>query len=116
MSGRPPHQQTRILRRLQALPWRRGGRVPSVRQLAQEFHASTRTVQRALAQLKRDGLVRGQAGVATFMTADNPLPPRYALVVPSDPSAVNTMWSRFYASLVNEAPAVARARRCQLVP
>ena len=48
-----------------------GERLPSVRDLATEAGVNPNTMQRALAELERDGLVYSQRTAGRFMTEDN---------------------------------------------
>ena len=47
-----------------------GGRLPSVRDLATEAGVNPNTMQRALAELERDGLVYSQRTTGRFVTED----------------------------------------------
>ena len=47
-----------------------GGKVPSVRDLATEAGVNPNTMQRALAELERDGLVYSQRTAGRFVTED----------------------------------------------
>ena len=47
-----------------------GGRLPSVRELAAEAGVNPNTLQRALAELERDGLVYSQRTAGRFVTDD----------------------------------------------
>ncbi len=53
--------------------WEAGSRVPSVRDLALEFGVNPNTVQRALAELERDGLAQSERTSGRFITNDNKL-------------------------------------------
>ena len=48
-----------------------GERLPSVRDLATEAGVNPNTMQRALAELERDGLVHSQRTAGRFVTEDN---------------------------------------------
>ena len=48
-----------------------GERLPSVRDLATEAGVNPNTMQRALAELERDGLVYSQRTAGRFVTEDN---------------------------------------------
>ena len=50
-----------------------GGRLPSVRDLATEAGVNPNTMQRALAELERDGLVYSQRTAGRFVTEDRTL-------------------------------------------
>lgn len=47
-----------------------GSRLPSVRELAQQAGVNPNTVQRALAELERDGLITTQRTAGKFVTED----------------------------------------------
>jgi DNA-binding LacI/PurR family transcriptional regulator len=112
--GRKPRQQQAIIQRLATLARQHGDRLPSHRQLARELHASTRTVHRALQQLKAAGWIVGRPGRGTFAATPTRLP--IALVFPHDPADTAHLWSRFYAALVNQTAAVAAQRGCDFQP
>ena len=48
-----------------------GGRLPPVRELAAQAGVNPNTMQRALAELERDGLVYSQRTAGRFVTEDN---------------------------------------------
>jgi GntR family transcriptional regulator len=52
-----------------------GAQVPTMRQVAVALRIDLNTVQRAYAELERDGVLSKQRGVGTFVT-DSPPPPR----------------------------------------
>lgn len=52
-----------------------GQQVPTMRQVAVALRIDLNTVQRAYAELERDGVLAKQRGVGTFVTAETP-PPR----------------------------------------
>ena len=52
-----------------------GAQVPTMRQVAVALRIDLNTVQRAYAELERDGVLSKQRGVGTFVT-DAPPPPR----------------------------------------
>lgn len=45
-----------------------GSRVPSVVELSAEFEIAASTAQKALAQLKKDGLIRAEVGLGSFVS------------------------------------------------
>ena len=47
-----------------------GGRIPSVRELAAQARINPNTMQRAMAELERDGLVYSQRTAGRFVTED----------------------------------------------
>jgi GntR family transcriptional regulator len=54
-----------------------GARIPTMRQVAVALRIDLNTVQRAYAELERDGILAKQRGVGTFVTSGTP-PPRNA--------------------------------------
>lgn len=57
-------------RRIVVGEWSAGGRVPGVRDLAADLGVNPNTVQRALAELEREGLARSERTAGRFVTAD----------------------------------------------
>jgi GntR family transcriptional regulator len=53
--------------------WPAGGKVPSVRDLAIEYGVNPNTVQRALSELERDGLLYAERTAGRFVTTDQAL-------------------------------------------
>lgn len=49
-----------------------GSRVPSTLELATEMGVASSTSQKALAYLRREGWLRGEAGIGTFVVDDPP--------------------------------------------
>lgn len=47
-----------------------GQRLPAVRQMAKQFEVNPNTVQRAITELKRAGLICGKRGSGLFVTTD----------------------------------------------
>lgn len=60
----------RIEQKLLTGEWRAGERVPAVRDLAAEFGVNPNTMQRALAELERSGLVYSERTAGRFVTPD----------------------------------------------
>ena len=50
--------------------WRAGERIPAVRELALAFGVNPNTMQRALAELERDGLLYSERTSGRFVTED----------------------------------------------
>ena len=50
--------------------WRAGERIPAVRELALAFSVNPNTMQRALAELERDGLLYSERTAGRFVTQD----------------------------------------------
>jgi DNA-binding GntR family transcriptional regulator len=65
----PPWEQlAAILRgRIQSGELQPGDRIPAVRALSQEYDLAPNTVAKAMAQLKREGLVESRTGWGTFV-------------------------------------------------
>lgn len=57
-------------RRIAVGTWTAGHRIPGVRDLAAELGVNPNTVQRALAELEREGLCRSERAVGRFVTED----------------------------------------------
>ena len=76
----PPYIRivTEIRRRIGAGELRPGDRVPSTRQITQEWGVAIATATRALATLGQEGLVRAVPGVGTVVTAPTPAEPHPA--------------------------------------
>lgn len=70
--SRPIYTQLteRIQRRIVTGTYPQGGRLPSVRELAQEAGVNPNTVQRAFAELERDALIVTQRTAGKFVTED----------------------------------------------
>ena len=52
---------------------RPGDRVPSVREMAQQFEVNPNTMQRALNELEREGLLESERTAGRFVTEDKAL-------------------------------------------
>lgn len=50
--------------------WPPGGRIPSVRDLALQYQVNPNTMQRALAELEREGLLYAERTTGRFVTGD----------------------------------------------
>jgi DNA-binding transcriptional MocR family regulator len=102
--GRPPLKQRQIVSYLQQriVSGDLGPltRLPTRRDLAEQFDDSPVTVQQALDQLLRGGFVESRGGKGTFVVPHPPHLSHYALVFPSLPDDVN--WCRFWTALSNE--------------
>lgn len=57
-------------RRLVTGQWAAGDRIPGVRELAADLGVNPNTVQRALAELEREGLCRSERTTGRFVTAE----------------------------------------------
>lgn len=117
--GRKPAVRERVVRDLRKVlvegRLRPGQRLPSQRELARKYGISLVTAGRVVAQLIREGFLETRDRSGTFI-AEKQSPSLFALVLPSDPADVQHLWSRFYATMVNQVPVVARARHCQIKP
>jgi len=86
-----------------------GARLPSEKQLCQQFEVSRPVVREALMRLQADGLVASQQGVGTFV-ARRPPPALIQLAEPGDVSAILACYEARVA-LECEAAALAATRR-----
>lgn len=70
-AGRARYEQiaTRLRAKLAAGTYKIGDALPSTAQLAEEYEASAPVIQRALRELKRQGLVEGVPGKGVFVLA-----------------------------------------------
>ena len=59
-----------VKHRIASGQWAAGDKIPSVRDLALEFGVNPNTVQRALAELERQGLLYSERTSGRFITAD----------------------------------------------
>ena len=64
---------TEFSRRIVAGEWAPGEKIPGVRELALRFGVNPNTVQRALAEMERDGLCRSERTSGRFVTDDQTL-------------------------------------------
>ena len=62
-----------IKRRIVSGEWPSGSRVPSVRELAQKFCVNPNTMQRALSELERSGLLYTERTSGRFISSDSGL-------------------------------------------
>jgi DNA-binding GntR family transcriptional regulator len=60
-----------VIRRIKSGEYPPGSRVPSTLELATELGIASSTSQKALAYLRREGYLRGETGIGTFV-ADRP--------------------------------------------
>jgi DNA-binding LacI/PurR family transcriptional regulator/DNA-binding transcriptional regulator YhcF (GntR family) len=79
-----------------------GSRLPSRREIIQQFGASSVTVQRAMDNLMRDGFAYSDGRNGTFVVEHPPHLGRYGLLLPSHPSD-SSRWRRFTTVMVSEA-------------
>ena len=61
----------KVIGRIQDGTYPPGSRVPSTLELATELGVASSTSQKALAHLRREGWLRGETGIGTFV-ADHP--------------------------------------------
>ena len=59
-----------VKHRIASGQWKAGDRVPSVRELALEFGVNPNTVQRALFELEREGILYSERTSGRFITGD----------------------------------------------
>ena len=66
---RPPYRQIAdaIRTRIKAGEWEPGGRLPSTRDLMEQYGAANQTVQNALKELRIDGAIETVAGRGSFV-------------------------------------------------
>lgn len=57
-------------RRITSGAWARGSQIPSVRDLSAEYGVNPNTMQKALTELERTGLVASRRGLGRFVTED----------------------------------------------
>ena len=74
-SGAPIYTQimNKIKLRILSGQWAAGERIPAVRELAVEFGVNPNTMQRALSELERDGLLFSERTAGRFITGDSGL-------------------------------------------
>ena len=72
---RPIYQQLvdQIMMQIVSGQWKAGDKVPAVRELAAEAGVNPNTMQRALAQLETEGLVRTERTSGRYVTEDTEL-------------------------------------------
>ncbi len=80
-----------------------GERMPTLRELTRRFDTSLNTVQRAIADLTRDGFVETRGRAGTFVTNHPPHLTRFGLAFLYNPSAGPDRWTRFHNALHLEA-------------
>ncbi|MFP4028898.1 MAG: GntR family transcriptional regulator [Candidatus Brocadiia bacterium] len=90
--------------------WEPGGKLPSRRQLQQDFEASSITVQRAFDALTEEGFVVPEGPRGTFVAERPPSHYRYGLVFDRHPDGSG--WSRFFESIKTQAQAIGSNRPC----
>jgi DNA-binding GntR family transcriptional regulator len=61
-----------VIGRIKAGQYPPGARVPSTLELATELGVASSTSQKALAYLRREGWLRGETGIGTFVVDDPP--------------------------------------------
>jgi GntR family transcriptional regulator len=61
-----------VIGRIQDGTYPPGSRVPSTLELATELGVASSTSQKALAYLRREGWLRGETGIGTFVTDEPP--------------------------------------------
>ena len=76
--GRPMYLQImeQIKQRVAVGDWKRGGEIPSIRQLAVALSVSVITVKRAYLELEREGVIVTQQGKGSTVAADPQIGPR----------------------------------------
>ncbi len=103
--GRPPLKKRQIIAHLhhRIVSGDLGplSRLPTRRDLAEQFDASPVTVQQAFDSLMQNGFIESRGGKGTFVVANPPHLTHYAVVFPTLPDEV-TGWRRFWTALSNE--------------
>lgn len=112
-SALPVYEQLReqILHAIARGALRRGDQLPAVRELAAALHINPNTVNRAYAELERDGTLRAQRGIGTFVSDR-----RHATVAPHRGKLLD-LAERFIAqarALGFQADSIGRAVATQL--
>ena len=79
--------------------WQPGQRVPVRRAMAVQYGATIVTIQKALAELERSGIVRSDGWQGTFVSRRPPCLCRFGLLLPDPADADGSYPSRFYTSL-----------------
>jgi DNA-binding LacI/PurR family transcriptional regulator len=92
-----------------------GQLLPTRLKLRKQFRTTSVTIQNALDVLAEDGLVRAEGRRGTFVQENPPHLSEYALVIPSAPWKL-TLWSRLYATLLNEAAAISESGQRRFLP
>lgn len=92
-----------LKRRIRTGVYPAAGRIPSRRELLQEFDVSPVTMQRALDQLTEQGFVVPQGSRGTFVADQLPNVARFALVFAEEPG--KGAWNRFWSTVQREAAA-----------
>lgn len=76
-----------------------GDRLPTIRQMIAEYGVSTRTVQRAIERLGKEGFIRSEAGQGLFVADRPPSRTRFALVFPYRQQP-DQFWSLYWKALI----------------
>jgi DNA-binding LacI/PurR family transcriptional regulator len=100
-SSRQTDVLAQLRRRIVTGDYQPGQRLPTRRELEDQFHVSRVTVQAALDRLAEDGFVLADGRRGTFVHQYPPHRCRYALVLPTAPNAFG--WSHYLTALLNEA-------------
>ncbi|MCX7933941.1 MAG: GntR family transcriptional regulator [Planctomycetota bacterium] len=90
--------------------WKPGERLPTRRQLADQFGMGPHTVQAALDILQRDGFVTACGRLGTFVAQNPPHLRRLALAIPSPP---DERWNKFWKVLAESARALSHNGECE---
>lgn len=103
-----------LKRRIRAGIYPAAGRIPSRRELLQEFDVSPVTMQRALDRLTEQGFVVPQGSRGTFVADQLPNVARFALVFAEEQG--KGTWNRFWSTVQREAAAWRDAAGRTFVP
>ena len=112
---RPLYQQAKLdLERLIRSKCRPGDRLPSERELREEYRLSSTTVRRALKEHEKDGLIYRHAGLGTFVARLTKAPRLLLMVAGYDGSAWREKGSAIFGQLIGGASEVAWERQASL--
>jgi len=89
----------RVLEKILEGQWIPGERIPTLKDLAEEFTVSYDTIQMVLSQLRRDGFLISRGRRGTFISDNPPHLNQYGLVFTGNPNGHN--WSRFHDALIS---------------
>ena len=114
--GRPPVKQEEIAddlhRRIITNNLSPGSRLPTRRELCDQFGVSLMTVQSALDRLEQEGFIEAQGTRGSFVAQRPPHLHAYALVLPTDAYRENL--KPFWSSLEQAARTVESRRGCEI--
>ncbi len=103
-----------LRQRIVAGDFQPGQRLPTRRELEEQYAVSRVTVQAVLDRLADDGFVVADGRRGTFVHQHPPHRCRYALVLPTAPNAFG--WSHYLTALLNEAQRYRDDEQRQIIP